>query len=570
MHRVHTTRDLERHPTELSRIHTHRSQHASTIGRNTSAKKTDTKSSRPLPAFGGGKPYPPTLPPAEEYVVEFEGSNDPMHPQNWPLKSKIFLAIVLGYDTLLSAFGSSLFSSAISPVAAEFGVSVEVGVLGLSFYVLGFATGPLIWAPLSELRGRRLPILIGSFGFTVFQIGTATGENLQTVLLCRFFGGFFAACPLAVVAAVFGDMFDNRMRGLAITVFSMMVFSGPLMAPFIGGFIVENESLGWRWTEYLMTILGASSFVLNIFFMRETYAPVVLVEKASELRRRTLNWGIHAKYDEVEIDFRELLTKNFSRPLRILFTEPIVLLLSIYMAFIYGLLYLFLTAYPIVFQQIHGMSPGVGGLPYFGMIIGMFLAGAVIVARTPQYNRKLAANNNIPVPEWRLPEVIAGGVSFAIGLFWFGWTGYREDIHWIAPTLSGLATGFGLLSIFLQSLNYIIDAYLMFSASSIAGNTLLRSLAGAGFPLFASYMFNALGVQWASTLVGCVALCLVPIPVIFLFYGKRLRQKSTFAPGYDIANQATVPRSSGEGGLESGDNSDGLEVEKTRESAKQQ
>jgi DHA1 family multidrug resistance protein-like MFS transporter len=216
--------------------------------------------------------------------------------------------------------------------------------------------------------------------------------------------------------------------------------------------------------------------------------------------------------------------------MRLLFTEPIVLLLSIYMAFIYGLLYLFLTAYPIVFQQIHGMTGGVGGLPYFGMIIGMICAGIYIVLTQPSYNKKLAANNGIPIPEWRIPPIIIGGLSFAGGLFWFGWSGYRRDIHWIVPTLSGLLTGFGLLSIFLQSLNYLVDAYLMFAASAIAGNTFLRSLAGAGFPLFSQYMFKALGVNWAGTLLGCVALCLVPIPVCFLIFGERIRRKSSFAP----------------------------------------
>ena len=183
--------------------------------------------------------------------------------------------------------------------------------------------------------------------------------------------------------------------------------------------------------------MGFLAFGLDLAFLEETYPPVVLVEKAAELRRRTQNWGIHAKQEEIEVDFRELVTKNFSRPLRLLVTEPIVLLLSIYMAFIYGLLYLFLTAYPIVFQQIHGMNPGVGGLPYFGMILGQLIAGFYIASTQPAYNRKLEANHGIPVPEWRLPQVIMGGVSFTIGLFFFGWTGYRRDIHWIAPTLSG-------------------------------------------------------------------------------------------------------------------------------------
>lgn len=367
------------------------------------------------------------------------------------------------------------------------------------------------------------------FGFSIFQVAVAAGKDLQTIFLCRFWGGIFGACPLAVVGAVFSDMFDNRTRGLAITAFSVTVFCGPLLAPFIGGFIVESY-LGWRWTEWLAAIIGFAAFFLNLFFLEETYPPVILIQKATELRRRTKNWGIHAKQEEIEIDFHELIVKNFSRPIRLLATEPLVLLLSIYMAFIYGLLYLFLTAYPIVFQQIHGMSAGVGGLPYFGMIAGMIAAGIHVALTQPSYNRKLVANGGVPIPEWRLPPVIFGGLSFAGGLFWFGWSGYKASIHWIVPTLSGLLTGFGLLAIFLQSLNYLVDAYLMFAASAIAANTFLRSLAGAGFPLFSQYMFEALKVNWTGTLLGGVALCLVPIPVIFYKYGARIRSKSAFAP----------------------------------------
>lgn len=231
------------------------------------------------------------------------------------------------------------------------------------------------------------------------------------------------------MAAVFSDMFNNRTRGLAVTLFSMTVFIGPLLAPFIGGFTTMNKTLGWRWTEYFAALMGFLALGLNLLFLEETYPPIVLVQKASELRRRTLNWGIHSKQEEIEVDFRELVTKNFSRPLRLLVTEPIVLLLSVYMAFIYGLLYLFLTAYPIVFQQIHHMNQGVGGLPYFGMVVGMILSGLYIVSTQRSYAKKLAANNNVTIPEWRLPPAIAGGVSFTLGLFWFGWSGYRADIR---------------------------------------------------------------------------------------------------------------------------------------------
>lgn len=172
------------------------------------------------------------------------------------------------------------------------------------------------------------------------------------------------------------------------------------------------------------------------------------------------------------------------------------------------------------------------------MIIGELIAGVVVLAQQPWYQRKLTSNNGIPIPEWRLPSVIAGGVAFMGGIFWFGWTGYRADIHWIVPTASGLLTGFGLMSIFLQSMNYLVDAYLFFAASAIAGNTFMRSLCGAGFPLFATYMFNGMGIQWASTLLGCVAAVLVPIPVVFYLYGHKIRAKSKIAPSFPAPPQA--------------------------------
>lgn len=111
-------------------------------------------------------------------------------------------------------------------------------------------------------------------------------------------------------------------------------------------------------------------------------------------------------------------------------------------------------------------------------------------------------------------------------------TGYTRDIHWAVPAVSGILTGFGLMSIFLQALNYLVDAYLMFAASAIAGNTLMRSLAGAGFPLFARQMFEGMGIQWASTLLGCVAVVLAPIPFVFYKYGERIRARSAYAPTF--------------------------------------
>ena len=512
------------HPLEDHRTETHRLQQVQTVG------TTKTRSyTKPLPNFGGGKQYPPELPPYEDFVVEFDGPDDPLHPQNWTFKKKLITSVILAYTSLCSTFTSSLFSASTQAFAKYWGISVEVATLGTSMYVLGYAFGPLIWGPFSELKGRKLPILTGMAGFTLFNFATATAFNLQTFYICRFFTGCFGSAPLAIVAAAFSDMYDNQQRGPAIVVFSATVFLGPMLAPFIGGFI-QMSGAGWRWNVYLPALMGSVSVILLAFCLTESYPPIVLVGKAELLRRRTKNWGIHAKQEEVEVDLKELATKNLTRPLRLLFGEPVVLLLSIYMSFIYGLLYLFLTAYPLVFQGVHGMNPGVGGLPFFGMMAGIIVVAGYIILDSRNYNKKLAANGGIPVPEWRLPPVIIGGVLFSIGLLWFGWSGYKKSIPWIVPTLSGLFTGFGLLAIFICCFNYLIDTYLMFAASVIAGNTFLRSIAAAGFPLFARQMFNGLGIEWAGTLLGGFAFCLVPIPVLFYLYGHKLREKSKFAP----------------------------------------
>ncbi|RMJ27251.1 Sugar and other transporter [Aspergillus sp. HF37] len=524
-----TDPDLERHRTtesqELSRIETQRLQHAHTVGESVESRRA----ARPLPQMGAGKPYPPALPEREEYVVEFDGPDDALYPQNWSLSKKFYISAILAYTSFCSTFDSAIFSASSSSVAQAFDVGLEVAVLSSTLYIVGYASGPLVWAPLSELNGRRPPIVIAMLGFGIFNTGIAVAKDLQTLLICRFFAGVFGSCPLAVVAAIFSDIYNSRTRGTAIAMFGSTVFLGPLLAPFIGGFI-NTSYLGWRWTAWIPAFMGYAAFVLNLFFLTESYPPVILVAKASELRRRIKNWGIHAKQDEVEVDLRELLEKNFSRPLQLLFREPLILAVTLYLSFIYGLLYCFLTAYPLVFQKVHGMTPGIGGLTLLGMVVGLLVAAACTIYANMRYIAKMEANGGVGIPEWRLPPVVVGGVLFAGGLFWFGWTGFTASIHWIVPTLSGLFTGFGLLIIFIQLFNYLIDTYLMFAASAIAANTFCRSLVAAAFPLFSRQMFQGMGIQWAATLLGCVAIVLVPIPVIFWFYGKRLRMKSTFAP----------------------------------------
>lgn len=387
-----------------------------------------------------------------------------------------------------------------------------------------------------------------------FMFAAGAAKDFQTLMLCRFFAGVFASCPLAVVGAAFSDLFGNETRGIAIAAFSALVFIGPFISPIVGAFITQSY-LGWRWTEYLTGIMGALALILDVLFLEETYAKTILQKRAGQIRKLTHNYAIHHVSEEELIEPKDLVQKHLLLPLKLLFLEPIVFLITIYTAFIYGILYLLLEAYPIIFAEYRGINEAVATLPYLALIVGVLIGCGIVIAFEPRYNRKLKENGGLPVPEQRLLPMMVGATLFPIGIFWLSWTGNYPSISWAAPTMSGLLTGAGIMTIFLQALNYLIDAYLMVAASAIAANTILRSLFGAGFPLFATAMCKSrenfiykkimltmlclvhnLGVNWAGSLLGFLAVAFWPIPFLFYIYGPKLRKMSKYAPT-DLGNK---------------------------------
>lgn len=484
----------------------------------------------PLPVMGGGREYPPELPSREKYLVSYDGPDDPIHPQNYAVWKKTVFSAIVGLNALCISMGSAMFSASAPVVEELFHVGSTVGTLGTSLFVFGFASGPVIWGPLSELFGRKIVMVCSSFTYVCFCFATATSENIQSIMITRFFSGFLGAAPLVTAPAVMADMFGIRTRGQVTCVFAMVLFGGPMLAPIISAFIVKNPHLGWRWPMYIVGIISGFATFLNVFVLKETHHPLILVRKAETLRRRTGNWGIAAPHEEVSLDFKEIVEKNLTRPLVMLFTEPILFLITLYNAFIYGILYLFLTAIPLIFQGKYHFAPGVAELPYLGMFIGTFIGGLICLVLEKRFLKVMAANGGKPVPEERLVPMMVGSFFFAAGLFWLGWAGdYPDKVHWIVPTLGAASAGIGLIAIFLPCINYIIDCYLFFAASALAGNTFLRSAFGAAFPLFARQMFVNMEIRWACTLLGCVAIALIPVPFLFYKYGRQLREKSKYA-----------------------------------------
>ena len=174
----------------------------------------------------------------DPYVVEFLPF-DPRNPMLWPQWKKWFITLTVAFATLAVAFVSSAYTGSIAQVIEEFHCSQEVATLGVSLFVLGFAIGPLLWAPLSELYGRQL-LFIGTYAMlTAFNAGGAGAHSIGTLIVLRFFAGTFGASPLTNAGGVIADMFPASQRGLGMSIFAAAPFLGPVIGPIVGGFVVS-------------------------------------------------------------------------------------------------------------------------------------------------------------------------------------------------------------------------------------------------------------------------------------------------------------------------------------------
>ncbi|MCJ1360589.1 MAG: MFS siderochrome iron transporter 1 [Icmadophila ericetorum] len=469
----------------------------------------------------------------DPYIVEFI-PNDPRNPMGFGQVKKWSITLLVAFATLAVAFVSSAYTGGIEQIIEQFGASDEIVTLGVSLFVLGFAIGPLLWAPLSELYGRQILFFITYGMLTAFNAGAADSQNIQTLIVLRFFAGAFGSSPLTNAGGVIADMFAANQRGLAMAVFSAAPFMGPVLGPIVGGFLGETE--GWRWVEGLMAIFTGILWILGTLLIPETYPPVLLRNRADELSKIT--GKVYRSKIEHHHGPRPSVTQAFktalSRPWILLLKEPIVLLLSIYMAIIYGTLYLMFGAFPIVFQEYRGWSEGIGGLAFLGVAVGMI--GAVIYT-IPDNKRYLNAENRAKEsgkfgapPETRLPPAMLGSICLPIGLFWFAWTN-SPSTHWIVCILGTVPFGFGMVLVFLSIMNYLIDAYTIYAASVLAANSVLRSSFGAAFPLFTTQMYANLGIHWASSIPAFLALICVPFPFLFYKFGPAIRRKCKYARG---------------------------------------
>ncbi|KAL4895815.1 major facilitator superfamily domain-containing protein [Aspergillus ambiguus] len=475
-------------------------------------------------------PYPGSGTDEDPYVVTWI-PDDPRNPMLFRPLKKWFITLVMAIATLAVALVSSAYTGGVAEIEEQFHIGSEVATLGVSLFVLGFAIGPLLWAPLSEMFGRQAVFFVTYLALTAFNCGSAGAQNIWTLIILRFFAGSFGASPLTNAGGVIADMFQAKERGVAMSLFAAAPFLGPVLGPICGGFLGMNA--GWRWVMGFLGAFAGFVWILASLTVPETYAPVLLrrrAEKLSEISGKV--YQSRLEIDRGKTTLKESFSIALSRPWILLFREPIVFLLSLYMAIVYGTLYMLFAAYPIVFQGVRGWNQGIGALPFLGIMIGMLAAVIYSIVDNKRYVRTEAEHGGFAPPEARLPPCLIASVTIPVGLFWFAWTNY-PSIHWMACIAAGAPFGFGMVLVFLSIMSYLIDAYTIFAASVLAANSVLRSIFGAVFPLFTTYMYEGLGIHWASSIPAFLALACVPFPFLFYKYGPAVRKRCKYAAQSD-------------------------------------
>ncbi|KAE8379729.1 major facilitator superfamily domain-containing protein [Aspergillus bertholletiae] len=476
----------------------------------------------------------------EDWKLVTFTTDDPENPKNWSKAFKWYCTMVVAFTCFVVAFASSVITADIEGPAEEFGVSREVSLVVVTVFVIGFGVGPMAFAPMSEMFGRRPVYAFTLFIAVIFLIPCAVSKNIGTLIVCRAIDGIAFSAPMTLVGGTLADLWRNEERGVPMAAFSASPFLGPAIGPLAGGYLAD--AAGWRWLYWLTLILAFVSWVLITFTVPETYAPTILTRRAKKLRKTEND----PKYvTETELDSRpmgEKLRIFLFRPFQLLFLEPIVFFISIYMSVLYGLLYMFFVAYPVVFQGGKGWSAGSTGLMFIPLAIGVVMSAACSPFINKHYLSLYEKYGGKPPAEARLIPMMFSCWFIPIGLFIFAWTSY-PTIHWFGPAVGGWPVGFGFIFLYNSANNYLVDTYQHQAASALAAKTFLRSMWGASTVLFTEQMYDRLGDQWASTLLAFIALACCAIPYVFYFKGASIRRFSRFAYNEDEENTGKVEKS---------------------------
>ena len=475
-------------------------------------------------------------------IVDYDGPDDPDNPYNWAIYKKVLFILEIGIMTISVYMGSSIYTPGVENMMADLNITRVKATLPLAMFVIGYGLGPMIFSPMSEnaALGRTSIYIVTVFFFFILLIPQSFGpatHSLASLSVLRLLAGVFASPAMGTGGASASDVVTVPYMPMGIISWSMAGICGPTLGPLVGSAIINRAHGLWLWTFRFMMIISGASFLCFGFTLPESLAKAILRRKAQRLRALTGNENIvsEGELENKHMTLREVAIDTLWRPIEIMVFEPVVLLIDLYIALIYSIIYLWFEAFPIVFIDTYGFTLVELGVSYSSVYIGMFIGSSLYIAYMYfAFTRKLLEGRAEEVtPEVFLPPTIVGSVVMPIGIFIFGWCASANQ-HWIGCLIGATLFGAGGFTVIQALFNYMGMSFPRYMASAFGGNAVLRSLMAGCFPLFGAPLFNNLKtrkfpVAWGCTILALISVGMIAIPVTFYWLGPRIRAKSKYS-----------------------------------------
>ena len=463
--------------------------------------------------------------------------------KKWTILSVIFLV------QMSMNFNTGVYANAVPGLVQEFGISEQAARVGQAVFLIAYAFGCELWAPWSEEFGRWPIMQLSLFLVNIWQIPCAVVPNYGTIVVCRVLGGLSSAGG-SVTLGMTADMWEAEDQGFAVAFVVLSSVGGSTVGPFFGGII--GQYLSWPWVFWIQLIVGGVTQAMHFFLVRETRA-TILIDREAKRRRKNGDdiWGPN-ELQEVRMDMKEVL-RVWRRPFEMFIREPIVLFLSLLSGFSDALIFVFTNSFTLVFEQWNFTVLAVG-MTFGAILIGYLIAYAIFL---PDIWRQMSLRhkhgNSVRLPERRLLLLLYICPLEPIGLLGFAWTTMGPAYTpWIAPCIFAALIAMANYGIYMATIDYMVAAYGPYSASATGGNGFARDFLAGVATMYSTPMYQNIGgrlhLQWASTLLGCIAV-LVMIPVyIFYWKGPAIRKRSKFAQTLEADRQRHDERRRSSGG----------------------
>ncbi|MCJ1367766.1 hypothetical protein MMC16_006900 [Acarospora aff. strigata] len=447
---------------------------------------------------------------------------DPDNPLNWSISRKVYASAVATAFAFVVAFGATVYTVGIPEVTMRFNVSTTAAILGLSLYLFGIAFAPITTPHLTERLGRSTVYMISLPLFSLFILGAGLSRNFASLAICRFFAGFFGGPCLVLIEGTFADVWSADYTITYYAMLSLASYVGAAAGPVIGGFVVAAK--GWRWSQWVALMLALAAYLLGIG-IPETYPRSIVARRA---KRLGVPHNLVAAPSGVTIT--DMLRVTLFTPLKMLVSEPIVVMISLYLGFNFAVIFSFFITIPVVLGTVYSFTTQQAGLAFTAAIAGSLLAAvtSIIIDRLTHPKLLKKSHDGTVDVEFRLYPAMIGCFGIMASLFWVAWTA-SPTVKWPSPVIGTLLYVWGNLSVLISLVSYLFDAYPpRGTLSALTAAASLRLVLAAALPLV---IVQNLTGAWALSLFGFIAAALIPVPFVLFKWGKSFRNKSRYGQG---------------------------------------